>query len=179
MYICINDLNPAAEANVYFGDPDAADFVFTSEADILTLGINVIHQVVLTGSDLEKLASSNGKFAQYLTETLNLYFSYHRDAYNTDGVYLHDPTTFLAAVDPTFVTCMEGSVRVQTGGITRGLTILYNKQKSFSYALTKNRNASKDKESLLLVYLRFWEMEPSDSDFFGTESMRSSQEETI
>ena len=26
---------------------------------------------------------------------------------------------------------MEGSVRVQTSGITRGLTILYNKQKRF------------------------------------------------
>ncbi|KAL1338993.1 hypothetical protein HN51_033570 [Arachis hypogaea] len=124
------NVNPAAEANI-FGDPDAADVVFTSGADILTVGINVTHQVVLTGSDREKLASSNGKFAQYLTKILDLYFSYHHEAYNTDGVYLHDPTAFLAAVDPTLVTCMEGSVRVQTSGITRGLTILYNKQKRF------------------------------------------------
>jgi len=45
------------------------------------------------------------------------------------GVYLHDPTVVLAAVDPSLVTCIEGIVRVQTGGITRGLTLLYNKQK--------------------------------------------------
>lgn len=32
-----------------FGDPDAADIVFTSGADILAIGINVTHQVVLTG----------------------------------------------------------------------------------------------------------------------------------
>lgn len=33
-----------------FGDPDAADIVFTSGADILAIGINVTHQVVLTGN---------------------------------------------------------------------------------------------------------------------------------
>ncbi|KAJ1401424.1 Ribonucleoside hydrolase-like [Sesbania bispinosa] len=124
------NVNPAAEANI-FGDPDAADVVFTSGADVLAVGINVTHQVVLTSSDREKLASSNGKFAQYLTKILDVYFSYHHEAYNTKGVYLHDPTALLAAIDPSLVTCMEGTVRVQTSGITRGLTILYNKQKRF------------------------------------------------
>lgn len=125
------NVNPAAEANI-FGDPDAADVVFTSGANVLAVGINVTHQVVLTDSDREKLASSNGKFAQYLTKILDVYFSYHQEAYNTKGVYLHDPTAFLAAVDPSLVTCMEGIVRVQTTGITRGLTLLYNKQKRFA-----------------------------------------------
>ncbi|XP_052725470.1 probable uridine nucleosidase 2 isoform X2 [Vigna angularis] len=88
------NVNPAAEANI-FGDPDAADVVFTSGADILAVGINVTHQVILT------------------------------------RVYLHDPTVVLAAVDPSLVTCIEGVVRVQTSGITRGLTVLFNKQKRF------------------------------------------------
>ncbi|WJX10641.1 putative uridine nucleosidase 2 [Trifolium repens] len=124
------NVNPAAEANI-FGDPDAADVVFTSGADVLVVGTNITHQVVLSGSDREKLASSKGKFAQYLTGILEVYFSYHWDAYNINGVYLHDPTTLLAAVDPSLVTCTEGAVRVQTSGITRGLTILYNKKKRF------------------------------------------------
>ncbi|KHN08006.1 Putative uridine nucleosidase 2 [Glycine soja] len=125
------NVNPAAEANI-FGDPEAADVVFTSGADVLAVGINVTHQVVLTESDREKLASSNGKFAQYLNKILDVYFSYHREAYNVKGVYLHDPTVVLAAVDPSLVTCIEGIVRVQTSGITRGITILYNKQKRFA-----------------------------------------------
>ncbi|XP_021814136.1 probable uridine nucleosidase 2 isoform X2 [Prunus avium] len=124
------NVNPAAEANI-FGDPDAADMVFTSGADILGVGINVTHQVVLTDADREKLARSNGKFAQYLCKILDVYFSYHRDAYSTKGVYLHDPTALLAAVNPSLITYTEGVVRVQTNGITRGLTILYNKQKRF------------------------------------------------
>ncbi|KAI9077382.1 hypothetical protein K1719_040695 [Acacia pycnantha] len=124
------NVNPASEANI-FGDPDAADVVFISGADIVAIGINVTHQVVLTASDREKLASSKGKFAQYLTKILGVYFSYHLEAYDNTGVYLHDPTTILAAVDPSLLTYTEGAVRVQTSGITRGLTILYNKQKRF------------------------------------------------
>lgn len=41
-----------------FGDPDAADIVFTSGADILGVGINVTHQVVLTGTILGNFYST-------------------------------------------------------------------------------------------------------------------------
>ncbi|KAK4489077.1 hypothetical protein RD792_004871, partial [Penstemon davidsonii] len=125
------NVNPAAEANI-FGDPDAADIVFTSGADVLAVGLNITHQVVLTDCDRDKLAQSNGKFAQYLCKILDVYFGYHHDAYSTKGVYLHDPTTVLAAVDPSLITCVEGVVRVQTIGITRGLTLFYNKQKRYN-----------------------------------------------
>ncbi|KAF8402432.1 hypothetical protein HHK36_013388 [Tetracentron sinense] len=125
------NVNPAAEANI-FGDPDAADIVFTCGADILTVGINVTHQVVLADTDRTKLAQSSGKFAQYLCKILEVYFSYHRDAYYTKGVYLHDPTALLAAVIPSLITYTEGVVRVQTNGITRGLTVFYNTKKRFA-----------------------------------------------
>lgn len=124
------NVNPAAEANI-FGDPDAADIVFTSGADVLAIGINVTHQVVLTDADRDKLVQSNGRFAQYLSRILEVYFAYHREAYFTRGVYLHDPTTIIAALNPSLLTFTEGVVRVQTTGITRGLTILYNGQKRF------------------------------------------------
>lgn len=124
------NVNAAAEANI-FGDPDAADIVFTCGADVLAVGINVTHQVVFTDADRDKLAQSSGRYAQYLSKILDVYFSYHHDAYSMNGVYLHDPTTLLAAVDPSLVTCSEGVVRVQTVGITRGLTLFYNKQKRF------------------------------------------------
>lgn len=124
------NVNPAAEANI-FGDPDAADIVFTCGADILAVGINVTHQVVLTDAERDKLIQSNGKFAQYLCKILEVYFSYHHEAYSMRGVYLHDPTALLAAVNPSLLTYTEGAVRVQTTGITRGLTLLYNKQKRF------------------------------------------------
>lgn len=124
------NVNPAAEANI-FGDPEAADIVFTSGADVLAVGINVTHQVILKDHERDILAESDGLFANYLCKILDYYFSYHRDAYSMKGVYLHDPTTLLAAVNPSLMTYTEGVVRVQTSGITRGLTLFYNKQKRF------------------------------------------------
>ncbi|XP_050941265.1 probable uridine nucleosidase 2 isoform X1 [Cucumis melo] len=132
------NVNPAAEANI-FGDPEAADMVFISGADVIVVGLNVTHQVVLTAlfhktileADRDKLARSGGKFAKYLCQIMDIYFSYHKDSYEIKGVYLHDPATLIAAVDPSLFTYTEGVVRVQTTGISRGLTILYNKQKRF------------------------------------------------
>ncbi|KAE8811825.1 nucleoside N-ribohydrolase 1a [Hordeum vulgare] len=48
-YSVNGNVNPAAEANI-FGDPDAADIVFTCGADILAIGINITHQVILSAS---------------------------------------------------------------------------------------------------------------------------------
>ncbi|THF94371.1 hypothetical protein TEA_012641 [Camellia sinensis var. sinensis] len=84
---------------------------------------------LLADTDRDKLAQSGGKFAHYLCKILDVYFSYHRDSYCMKGVYLHDPTALLAAVNPSLITYTEGIVRVQTIGITRGLTLFYNKQK--------------------------------------------------
>ncbi|XAR64534.1 Inosine nucleosidase [Bertholletia excelsa] len=125
------NVNPASEANI-FGDPEAADIVFTSGADVLAVGINVTHQVVMTDADRDILAQSDGKFAKYLCKILDVYFSYHHEAYSTRGVYLHDPTALLAAVNPSLMTYADGAVRVQTVGITRGLTLFYNKKKRFA-----------------------------------------------
>lgn len=38
-------------------------------------------------ADREKLASSDGKFAQYLCKILEVYFSYHLDSYGIKGLF--------------------------------------------------------------------------------------------
>lgn len=54
-----------------------------------TQNSKVIKKLILTISfvdaDRDKLAESNGKFAQYLNKILDVYFSYHHDAYSTKG----------------------------------------------------------------------------------------------
>uniref|UniRef100_A0A0D9Z947 uridine nucleosidase n=1 Tax=Oryza glumipatula TaxID=40148 RepID=A0A0D9Z947_9ORYZ len=129
-YSVNGNVNPAAEANI-FGDPDAADIVFTSGADILAVGINITHQVVLSDADREKLEQSDSKYARYLSKILGLYYDYHKDAYFIKGVYLHDPATLIAAVDPSLMTYTEGVVRVQTDGITKGLTVFDTTKKRY------------------------------------------------
>ncbi|OEL14260.1 hypothetical protein BAE44_0024725 [Dichanthelium oligosanthes] len=46
-------------------------------------------------------------------------------------VYLHDPTALLAAVNPSLMTFAEGVVRVQTAGITKGLTLFNSAKKRY------------------------------------------------
>ena len=41
-----------------FGDPDAADLVFTCGARTRVIGLNITHQITLTGQPHKKLSSS-------------------------------------------------------------------------------------------------------------------------
>ncbi|OAE21743.1 hypothetical protein AXG93_1618s1080 [Marchantia polymorpha subsp. ruderalis] len=84
------NVNPAAEANIY-GDPEAADIVFTCGADIIIIGINVTHQVFFTGKEMEEVRDSKGKYGKYLYDVSKFYFAYHQNAYDIDGCQYHLP----------------------------------------------------------------------------------------
>lgn len=47
------------------------------------------------------------------------------------AIYLHDPTTMMAAVDPSLLTYKEGVVRVQIEGICRGMTVFCDTLKRY------------------------------------------------
>lgn len=95
-----------------YGDPEAADIVFTCGADILVVGINITTQVCLKGfglfifitcsgyttlefirililpmisdSDLLELRNSKGRYAQLLCDMCQFYRDWH---VKSDGVY--------------------------------------------------------------------------------------------
>ncbi|KAE8673040.1 Uridine nucleosidase 1 [Hibiscus syriacus] len=115
------------EVSIY-GDPEAADVVFTSGANIVVVGINITTQVQMTDDDLLKLKQSNGKYAQLLSDMCKFYRDWH---VKSDGVYvlvpgifLHDPVSFVALVRPDLFTYKKGVVRVETQGICVGHTLL-------------------------------------------------------
>ncbi|URD72685.1 Inosine-uridine preferring nucleoside hydrolase [Musa troglodytarum] len=78
------NVNPAAEANIY-GDPEAADVVFTCGADVVVVGINGTTQVKLTDADLSELRNSKGKHSQILYDMCKFYLDWH---VKSDGVYV-------------------------------------------------------------------------------------------
>ena len=68
-------------------------FVFLFRFDLLFLSfgfaLNLIHQFwYIIDADREKLSRADGKFAQYLCKILDVYFSYHHDAYNIKGWFI-------------------------------------------------------------------------------------------
>ncbi|KFK36524.1 hypothetical protein AALP_AA4G135500 [Arabis alpina] len=122
-FFALGNVNPAAEANIY-GDPEAADIVFTSGADITVVGINITTQLKLSDDDLLELRNSKGKHAKLLSDMCKFYRDWHVKSDGVYGVYLHDPVSFVAVVRPDLFTYKKGVVRVETQGICVGHTLM-------------------------------------------------------
>ncbi|KAJ0028098.1 hypothetical protein Pint_35998 [Pistacia integerrima] len=122
-FFALGNVNPAAEANIY-GDPEAADVVFTSGANIVVVGINITTQVKMTDADLLELAESKGKHAQLLSDMCKFYRDWHVKSDGVYGIFLHDPVSFVAVVCPDLFTYKKGVVRVETHGISVGHTLM-------------------------------------------------------
>ncbi|WOL15666.1 putative uridine nucleosidase 1 [Canna indica] len=117
------NVNPAAEANIY-GDPEAADIVFTCGADIVVVGINITTQVKLTDDELSELRNSQGRHAKILCDMCKFYRDWHVESNGVYGVFLHDPACFAALVRPDLFTYITGVVRVEVQGICAGHTLM-------------------------------------------------------
>eukprot|EP00249_Psilotum_nudum_P008967 c21624_g1_i1 orf=65-1132(+) len=122
-FFASGNVTPAAEANIY-GDPEAADIVFTSGAEIVVIGINLTTQITLTEEDLCEIRDSNGEFGKYVYDICGFYKSWHEQSDGFEGIFLHDPTCLAALLDPTLFSYKRGAVRVETQGICIGHTVL-------------------------------------------------------
>ncbi|XP_071698126.1 uridine nucleosidase 1-like [Rutidosis leptorrhynchoides] len=122
-FFALGNVNPAAEANIY-GDPEAADIVFTSGANIVVVGINITTQVKLTDDDLSALRQCAGKHAQFLSDICKFYRDWHVKSDGVYGIFLHDPVSFVALVRPDLFTYKQGVVRVETQGLCVGHTLM-------------------------------------------------------
>lgn len=122
-FFASGNINPAAEANVY-GDPEAADIVFTCGAEIVVIGLNVTTQVLMTYQDLCELRDSEGRYGRYIYNICQFYRDWHVKSDGIDGIYLHDPTCFAALLKPHLFEFKKGAVRVETQGICTGHTLM-------------------------------------------------------
>ncbi|XP_052167317.1 probable uridine nucleosidase 2 [Oryza glaberrima] len=120
-FFAAGNATPSAEANIH-SDPEAADIVFTSGADIYVVGLNITTQVYFTDKDMLELRNSKGKHAQFLCDICKFYRDWHVHSYGVDALFLHDPVSFTALVHPEYFTFKKGVVRVETQGICKGHT---------------------------------------------------------
>ncbi|GJX55696.1 uridine nucleosidase 1-like protein [Tanacetum coccineum] len=122
-FFALGNINPAAEANIY-GDPEAADIVFTSGANIDVVGINITTQFKMSDDDLDELRQSKGMHAQFLCDISKFYRDWHVKSDAVYGIFLHDPVCFVALVRPDLFTFKKGVVRVETQGLCVGHTLM-------------------------------------------------------
>lgn len=107
-----------AEANIY-ADPEAADLVFKSGAEITLVGLDVTMQTVLHMQEVEKWRMLNTPLTNFLADITEFYI---KEGYNTfyndqDYCALHDPLAVAVALDSSLVTIKPMVVYVDLEGI--------------------------------------------------------------
>ncbi|KAL3135331.1 hypothetical protein ABBQ32_007524 [Trebouxia sp. C0010 RCD-2024] len=121
-FFCNGNVNPCAEANI-IGDTEAADFVLGQSPNIRMVGLDVTHTCVMYREQMDAL-KGQGKYGTFLHQICQFYLQYHREAYQIEAMYLHDPTAFAAVIAPELFTWKSGAVRVVTEGLACGATIM-------------------------------------------------------
>ncbi len=119
---CSGNATPAAEANV-LSDPDAADAVFGANWPVTMIGLDVTHQVNMTGSTLSELAQLPGGLNAHVSATVPFYQEFYERVNHIDGIYVHDATVLAYLLAPYLFDFGAYPVRVDTSnGISRGKT---------------------------------------------------------
>lgn len=122
------NVTPVAEANLW-GDPEAADRVFTSGLPVLMVGLDVTLKTLITAEHMELLKryghEDNQDIIEFMDQSLAYYFKFYREAnYVMGGAPLHDPLALMAALQPDLLTCRQMKVRVeQRGEHTCGMVV--------------------------------------------------------
>lgn len=118
-----NCYNLISETNMV-NDPEAANRVFHSGADVTVVGIDVTHRTLMTRAHVDALATE-GTAGQFLAQALSYYVNANEqaDPIFLKGSPLHDPLAVGVALDPSLVQCFPINLMVDLTGPQRGRTV--------------------------------------------------------
>ena len=114
---------PSAEFNIW-ADPEAAEIVYSSGAEIVAMGLDVTTKVTLTEDVYEKIkAMKDSSYKKILLDQLSFYIKANL-THNGSMPNMHDPTTIAYLADPGMFTLERHQVHVETKGeLTYGRTV--------------------------------------------------------
>ena len=116
------NVDGAAEANIY-GDPEAAQIVFSAGWTVTMMGSDVGERTLITRKDVDQLQAGRGPESQFIGKLANFYLTRsERSGYQ--GAAMYDPLAVAIVIDPSLVTLQSMHVDVETKGeFTRGETV--------------------------------------------------------
>jgi len=112
---------PAAEANM-LNDPEAADVVLGARWPVTMVGLDVTHEVVMSGTRIDAMTGADTPAARLLKGAIPLYRRFLERVSGLDGIYLHDPSAAAYLLEPGLFRTERWPVRVETQGLSRGKT---------------------------------------------------------
>lgn len=119
--MCLGNITPAAEANIY-NDPEAADVVFSAHWPVTMVGLDVTHKLNMKPEHLNRYAQADNPLAQHIARIVPHYRRYAENAYQIQGIYVHDSAAIAYLIEPTLFQVERWPICVETQGISRGKT---------------------------------------------------------
>lgn len=111
-----NCWDAVAETNI-IQDPEAANRVFHSGADITMVGLDVTHQCLLTRSAADRWRTTGTKRGRFLADLADFSIKANLEADTalfSGGMPLHDPLAAAVALDSSLVDCFDLALRAET-----------------------------------------------------------------
>lgn len=119
------NVTAAAEFNIW-ADPEAAEIVFASGANVILAGLDLTHQFMMDRRRIAQIRALGTHTAEFTADLLEHFVSAYAESYG--GVALgplHDPCSVLAVTDPQLFTSERRHVAVECAGtLTRGMTVV-------------------------------------------------------
>jgi len=116
------NVSPVAEANI-FGDPHAADIVFSSPWRVTMVGLDVTTKVRMSDDVLNRIAAADPRFGEFIFSISRFYKSFYESRGVHGGFFVHDPSAIAYVIAPDLFATRTGRVRVDSTGLAAGQTI--------------------------------------------------------
>ena len=159
----VGNVTRVAEFNVY-ADPEAAERVFRSGADITMCGLNLTHQVMTTDAVAERLRGAGTAVASFAAQVFDDLHGRIATLTGFREAALHDPCAVLAVTHPELIESAPRAVSVELDGtLTRGMTVVDQRRGLRSDAATAKVGYRIDAERALQVVLESLGVEPEPS----------------
>ena len=122
-YFEVGNITPTAEFNIYV-DPEAAEIVLKSGADITIMPLDVTHKALVTKNRNDRFRALETPVGVAVAEMTDFFERFDREKYGSDGAPLHDPTVIAYLINPKLFTGRYVNVEVETKSeLTLGMTV--------------------------------------------------------
>ncbi len=122
-YFEVGNITPTAEFNIYV-DPEAADIVFKSGADITVLPLDVTHKALVTKARNDAFRDLGSNVGVAVAEMTDFFERFDKEKYGSAGAPLHDPCVTAYLIRPQLFSGRHINVEIETtSDLTLGMTV--------------------------------------------------------